>query len=161
MWVRRQIAALTLITAQLLQGVLPASGALCTSSGMSESARIVLEHLSEQHSERSGARSGFDSSHGPNAHSAATHEPVGASHASQSHAGESHESNRQKSEQHGSSTHTPASCPMAMMCAISGVVIRAESVPELDRTIDAPRTANNDDWPSSLDITPEPPPPRR
>ena len=58
------------------------------------------------------------------------------------------------------SEHTPAACPMAMACTVVGVVSPAVVVSIVDVAIDVHRPVHVADWPVSLDIAPEPPPPR-
>ena len=55
---------------------------------------------------------------------------------------------------------TPAACPMAMACTVVGVVIPAVMVSIVDVAIDVHRPLHVAGSPVSLDIAPEPPPPR-
>lgn len=57
-------------------------------------------------------------------------------------------------------SHTPAACPMAMACTVIGVVSPAIVVSIVDVAIDVHRPMHVANWPVSLDIAPEPPPPR-
>ena len=56
--------------------------------------------------------------------------------------------------------HTPAACPMAMACAVVGVMSPAVVVSIVDVAIDVHRPVHAAVSPVSLDIAPEPPPPR-
>jgi hypothetical protein len=56
--------------------------------------------------------------------------------------------------------HGPVACPMAMACTVVGVLSSAVEVSTVDVAIDVHRPVHAADWPVSLDIAPEPPPPR-
>lgn len=56
--------------------------------------------------------------------------------------------------------HAPAACPMAMACAVAGVMSEAVAVSTVEVTIDVHRPRHVTAWPASLDVAPEPPPPR-
>lgn len=56
--------------------------------------------------------------------------------------------------------HTPADCPMAMACTVVGVVSSTVVVSTVDVAIDVHRPVHAAVSPVSLDIAPEPPPPR-
>lgn len=56
--------------------------------------------------------------------------------------------------------HAPVACPMAMACTVTGVMTSAVAVSTVDVDIDVHRPLHVADWPISLDIAPEPPPPR-
>ncbi len=56
--------------------------------------------------------------------------------------------------------HSPAACPMAMACTVVGVVSSAVVVSSIDVAIDVHRPMHVAGSPVSLDIAPEPPPPR-
>ena len=54
----------------------------------------------------------------------------------------------------------PTACPMAMACTVVGVLSPAVVVSIVDVAIDVHRPVHAADWPVSLDLAPEPPPPR-
>lgn len=135
MGVRRHIAALVLFGVQLLQGVLPAAGAACDRPTAPASAAVVS----------GAAPSGHEHHH---AMAMPAQEPLagGTSNAPDS-APAPH-------------PHAPAACPMAMACAAVGVVSLAVAVSTVDVAIDEHRPVHVANWPVSLDVAPEPPPPR-
>jgi len=57
-------------------------------------------------------------------------------------------------------SHAPAACPMAMACTVVGVMGLVVAVTTVDVDVDVHRPLHVADWPVSLDIAPEPPPPR-
>jgi hypothetical protein len=135
MWVFRQLAAVTLIAVQLLQGVLPAVGDCATMRQASGGAAVAESAAAEPGHAHHTVRAAVAPTPGDDARPH-DHEP-------------------------GDQSHTPADCAMAMMCANAGVVSRmvVETLP--DGPIRAHRTEHPADRPASLDLSPEPPPPRR
>jgi hypothetical protein len=130
MRVSRHIAAIALFGVQLLQGVLPAAGASCERPIASAAMPMLA-----------------GTAHGPAAtttapthhHHAAPDAPVSAP---------------------AEHPHAPAACPMAMACTVVGVLNSAVEVSTVDVAVDVHRPTQAADWPVSLDIAPEPPPPR-
>jgi len=127
MRVRRHIAAIALFGVQLLQGILPAAGAVCErqtaatpTAGLVSAAQPPAATGSHHHHDAGG-----------------TNESDPAEH-----------------------PHSPVACPMAMACTVVGVVSSAVEVSSVDVAIDVHRPVHAADWPVSLDIAPEPPPPR-
>ena len=126
MRVSRHIAAIALFGVQLLQGVLPAAGAVCErqaaaapTPALVSAAQLPAATGSHHH------------------HDAAAHESAPAEH-----------------------PQAPTVCPMSMACTVVGVVSAAVVVSTIDVAIDVHRPIHVADWPVSLDIAPEPPPPR-
>jgi hypothetical protein len=126
MRVSRHIAAIALFGVQLLQGVLPAAGAVC-----------------ERQTVATPAPSLVSAAQPPAATGAHHHHEAGASGPAPS--------------EH---PHTPAACPMAMACTVVGIVSPSVVVSIVDVAIDVHRPVHAADWPVSLDVAPEPPPPR-
>ncbi len=129
----RRIAALALFGVQLLQGVLPAAGANCDLANAAEAA------LSSP----------------PAAMIAVHHHGASAV----SHPAPDVTTNR-PAPTPDQRPHAPAACPMAMACAVVGIVSSAVIISTLDVAVDVYRPRHVADWPVSLDIAPEPPPPR-
>jgi len=126
MRVCRHIAAIALFGVQLLQGVLPAAGAVC------ERQMVATPTPALESAAQPPAATG---SH--HHHHASAPGPAPSEH-----------------------PHTPVACPMAMACTVVGVVSSAVVVSTIDVAIDVHRPVHAADWPVSLDIAPEPPPPR-
>ena len=130
MRVSRHIAAIALFGVQLLQGVLPAAGAACERPITSAAVPVVA-----------GAAQGPTTASTAPAHHhhAVPDAPVSAP---------------------AEHPHAPAACPMAMACTVVGVLSSAVEVSTVDVAIDVHRPVHAADWSVSLDIAPEPPPPR-
>ena len=126
MRVSRQIAAIALFSVQLLQGVLPAAGAMCEW----QTAAIPTPALASDVQPTAAAGSHHH-------HDAEAPAPAPSEH-----------------------PHSPAACPMAMACTVIGVMSPAVVVAIVDVAIDVHRPVYAADWPVSLDLAPEPPPPR-
>ncbi|QJR37829.1 hypothetical protein [Gemmatimonas groenlandica] len=136
--VRRRIAALALFGVQLLQGVLPATGADCERAvvskktvGVAAPADLHRHHVSAVSEASSAAPVANEHAADP------APQPVPVQH-----------------------SHAPAACPMAMACTVVGVMSAAVAVNTVDVAVDVHRPVHVTDWPVSLDIAPEPPPPR-
>jgi len=127
MRVSRHIAAIALFGVQLLQGVLPAAGAVCERQTVATPTPALASVAVPP------AATGSHHHH----EAAAPHESAPAEH-----------------------PHSPAACPMAMACTVVGVMSPAVVVSIVDVAIDVHRPVHAADWPVSLDIAPEPPPPR-
>ncbi len=135
--VRRRIAAIALFGVQLLQGVFPAVGAVCelqTSTVTAPATVSTTASASAHHDHGASA----DHTPSPSA-DVSTGAPVSAP------------------VHH---PHAPVACPMAMACTVVGVMGSAVAVSTVDVAIDVHRPVHVADWPVSLDIAPEPPPPR-
>ena len=127
MRVSRQIAAIALFSVQLLQGVLPAAGAVCEREAAAPPTPALVR--AAQPPAATGS---------PHHHDAAPpHESAPAEH-----------------------PQAPTACPMAMACTVVGVLSPAVVVSIVDVAIDVHRPVHAADWPVSLDLAPEPPPPR-
>ncbi len=137
MWVRRQLAAIALISAQLFQGLLPATGAVCASVDATAVSADAGAPVAETGSQA------LQSHQAHQHHQPPVTQPI--------------EQNADPADD----TPATVNCPMAMMCAVAGVASRTTSVSLIDVTIDTHRPEHPADWPDSLDICPEPPPPRR
>lgn len=136
--VRRRIAAIALFGVQLLQGVLPAAGAACERIAVADApARIATTADPHQH-------------HAAAVSEASSPAPIGNAHAN-------HQAPQPVPGQH---SHAPAACPMAMACTVVGVMSAAVAVTTVDVAVDVHRPLHVSDWPVSLDVAPEPPPPR-
>ncbi len=136
--VRRRIAAIALFGVQLLQGVLPAAGAACERTAVADApARIATTADPHQH-------------HAAEVNELSPSAPMANAHAS-------HQAPQPVPVQH---SHAPAACPMAMACTVVGVMSAAVAVSTVDVAVDVHRPRHVADWPVSLDIAPEPPPPR-
>ncbi len=139
--VRRRIAAMALFGVQLLQGVFPAVGSVCE--------RPIFAATSPVAEVATDAATGGTTVHHhhdapadltpPSASRGLTGAPMTAP------------------EHH---PHTPVACPMAMACTVVGVMSLAVAVSTVDVAVDVHRPVHVADWPVSLDIAPEPPPPR-
>ena len=125
MRVSRQFAAIALFGVQLLQGVLPAAGAVCERQAAPTPALVGAE----QPPAATGSHHHHDA--------APPHESAPAEH-----------------------PQAPTACPMAMACTVVGVLSPAVVVSIVDVAIDVHRPVHAADWPVSLDLAPEPPPPR-
>ncbi|WP_309670653.1 hypothetical protein [Gemmatimonas sp.] len=143
--VRRRIAALALFGVQLLQGVLPAAGAACERTAILDApARVAtIADLHQHHAAQHAA------------HAAAVNEASAPGTAGNEHT--AHPAPRPVPAQH---SHAPAACPMAMACTVVGVMSAAVAATTVDVAVDVHRPLHVADWPVSLDIAPEPPPPR-
>ncbi len=130
MWVRRRIAALALFGVQLLQGVLPAAGAVCEIPpvGAPTSATAIADAVTAHH--HHGAVPAPASGRSADTPTPAPHQT------------------------------DPAACPMAMACTVAGVMSVAVAVSTIDVDIAVHRSMHVADWPISLDVAPETPPPR-
>jgi hypothetical protein len=126
MKVSRQIAAIALFGVQLLQGVLPAAGAVCERQTAAIPTPALVSDVQP---------TAVTGSH--HHHDATAPAPAPSEH-----------------------PHSPAACPMAMACTVVGVVSSAVVVSTIDVAIDVHRPVHAADWPVSLDLAPEPPPPR-
>ena len=126
MSVRRHIAAIALFGVQLLQGVLPAAGAMCERQAAASPMPALMSDA------QPAAVTGSHHHHDTTAPA-----PAPAEH-----------------------PQTPAACPMAMACTVVGVVSPTVVVSIVDVAIDVHRPVHAAAWPVSLDIAPEPPPPR-
>ena len=127
MRVSRHIAAIALFGVQLLQGVLPAAGAVCErqmvaipTPALASDVQPTAVTGSHHHHDVGGPQESAPSEH----------------------------------------PHSPAACPMAMACTVVGVVSSVVVVSTIDVAIDVHRPVHAADWPVSLDLAPEPPPPR-
>jgi hypothetical protein len=127
MRVSRHIAAIALFGVQLLQGVLPAAGAVCERQMVAIPTPALASDV--QPTAVTGSHHHHDVG-GPQ-------EPAPSEH-----------------------PHSPAACPMAMACTAVGVVSSAVVVSSIDVAIDVHRPLHVAGSPVSLDIAPEPPPPR-
>jgi hypothetical protein len=127
MRVSRHIAAIALFGVQLLQGVLPAAGAVC--ERQTAATPTPAQVSAAQPPVATGSHHHHDAG--------GTHDAAPTEH-----------------------PHAPAACPMAMACTVVGGVSSAVVVSTIDVAIDVHRPAHAADWPVSLDIAPEPPPPR-
>jgi len=127
MRVSRHIAAIALFGVQLLQGVLPAAGAVCERQAAAAPTPALVS------AEQPPAATGSHHHH----EAAAPHESAPAEH-----------------------PQAPTACPMSMACTVVGVVSSAIVVSTIDVAIDVHRPIHVADWPMSLDLAPEPPPPR-
>ncbi|WP_411282147.1 hypothetical protein [Gemmatimonas sp.] len=130
MGVRQRIVAIALFGVQLLQGMLPAAGAACERETTAATTAAIAATAPDVPSVHHHHRAPADPSSGT-----PTSEPV----------------------QH---PHAPASCPMAMACTISGVLSSTVAVSTVDVDVDVHRSVHVAEWPVSLDIAPEPRPPR-
>jgi len=130
MRVRRHLAAAVLFGVQLLQGILPAAGASCERPMAQVAVSVAV-----------GA-----------AAASATH-----------HAATTHHHHAQPSAPASAPAEQPhdvAVCPIAMACAAVGVASSAVVVSTVDVAIDVHRPVRAADWPVSVDLAPELPPPR-
>lgn len=127
MRVSRHIAAIALFGVLLLQGVLPAAGAVCERQAAAAPTPALVS--AAQPPAATGSHHHHDA--------AAPHESAPTEH-----------------------PQAPTACPMAMACTVVGVVSSAVVVSTIDVAIDVHRPIHAADWPVSLDIAPEPPPPR-
>ena len=127
MRVSRHIAAIALFGVKLLQGVLPAAGAVCERQAAAAPTPALVS--AAQPPAATGSHHHHDA--------AAPHESAPTEH-----------------------PQAPTACPMAMACTVVGVVSSAVVVSTIDVAIDVHRPIHAADWPVSLDIAPEPPPPR-
>ena len=136
MQVRRYIAAIALSGLHLLQGILPAAGDACerltTTAVIAPAAGTAVGHHHEMVSDQAS----------PN-HARTTRVALAAPAAAP-----------------GQHRHAPAACPMAMACTVVGVSSSPVAVTIAVVAIDVHRSVQTADWPVSLDIAPEPPPPR-
>ena len=130
MRVSRHIAAIALFGVQLLQGVLPAAGASCERP-ITRATMTVLAGAAQGPTTATTAPAHH--------HHAVPDAPVSAP---------------------AEHPHAPVACPMAMACTVVGVLSSAVEVSTVDVAIDVHRPVHAADWPVSLDIAPEPPPPR-
>ncbi len=126
MRVSRHIAAIALFGVQLLQGVLPAAGAVCERQMAAIPTPALVSDVPP---------TAVTGSH--HHHDATAPAPAPSEH-----------------------PHWPAACPMAMACTAVGVVSSAVVVSSIDVAIDVHRPMHVAGSPVSLDIAPEPPPPR-
>lgn len=127
MRVSRHIAAIALFGVQLLQGVLPAAGAVCEREAAAPPTPALVR--AAQPPAATGSHHHHDA--------APPHESAPAEH-----------------------PQAPTACPMAMACTVVGVLSPAVVVSIVDVAIDVHRPIHVADWPVSLDLAPEPPPPR-
>ena len=127
MRVSRHIAAIALFGVQLLQGVLPAAGALCERQAAAAPTAALVSAAQPP------AATGSHHHH----EAAPPHESAPAEH-----------------------PQAPTACPMSMACTVVGVLSPAVVVSIVDVAIDVHRPVHAADWPVSLDLAPEPPPPR-
>lgn len=127
MRVSRHIAAIALFGVQLLQGVLPAAGAVCERQAAAPPTPALVS--AEQPPAATGSHHHHDA--------APPHESAPAEH-----------------------PQAPTACSMAMACTVVGVLSPAVVVSIVDVAIDVHRPIHVADWPVSLDLAPEPPPPR-
>ena len=136
MQVRRYIAAIALSGAHLLQGLLPAAGAACE--------RLTITAVIAP---AAGATAGH-------------HHDMVSNQASPIHARTTNAALAAPASAPGQHRHAPAACPMAMSCTVGGVLSSRVAVTITVVAIDVHRSVQTADWPVSLDIAPEPPPPR-
>ncbi|MEN9592859.1 MAG: hypothetical protein RJA21_1333 [Gemmatimonadota bacterium] len=127
MRVSRHIAAIALFGVQLLQGVLPAAGAVCERQAAAAPTAALVSAAQPP------AATGSHHHH----EAAPPHESAPAEH-----------------------PQAPTACPMAMACTVVGVLSSAVVVSIVDVAIDVHRPVHAADWPVSLDLAPETPPPR-
>ena len=127
MRVSRQFAAIALFGVQLLQGVLPAAGAVCEREAAAPPTPALVR--AAQPPAATGSHHHHDA--------APPHESAPAEH-----------------------PQAPTACSMAMACTVVGVLSPAVVVSIVDVAIDVHRPVHAADWPVSLDLAPEPPPPR-
>ena len=135
MQVRRYIAAIVLFGVHLQQGMLPAAGPVCqlaTAAGMVPAAGTAAGHHHGMVSDRVLAD-----------HARTTDVALAATGSAP-----------------GEHRHALAACPMATACAVGGALSSPIVVTIALLAIDVHRSVQAADWPVSLDIAPEPPPPR-
>jgi len=135
--VRRRIAAIALFGVQLLQGVFPAAGAACErpTDPVSAPATVMITAHHHHGASTDHAPANF----APPAAGVMTDAPMSAP---------------------VQRLHGPAACPMAMACTVVGVMSSAVAVATVDVVIDVHRPVHVAEWPVSLDVAPEPRPPR-
>lgn len=141
MWVHRRLAALALFGVQLLQGTLPAAGGVCADAApaTAHEAGAVTVVVAPPHHGHAGAPQ--DAA----AHAAmnASDTPAPADSSSPAH------------------PHESTTCPMAMACAVAGLMSTAVAVELHEVLVTTDRSERIADRLVSVDVTPEPPPPRR
>jgi hypothetical protein len=144
MWVHRRLAALALFGVQLLQGTLPAVGGACVDAPSASGRDVVATAPAP-----TGVMPTATAHHGHHAAATATSAPTAAPTGS------------------SAPTDTPAhphestTCPMAMACAVAGLMSTAVAVELHDVLMVTDRSETVADRLVSVDVTPEPPPPRR
>jgi hypothetical protein len=144
MWVHRRLAALALFGIQLLQGTLPAVGGACVDAPSASGGDVVATAPAP-----TGVMPTATAHHGHHAAANATSTPAAAP------------------TESSAPTDTPAhphestSCPMAMACAVAGLMSTAVAVELHEVLVTTDRSEPIADRLVSVDVTPEPPPPRR
>ena len=149
MWVHRRLAALALFGIQLLQGTLPAVGGACVDAPSASGGDVVATAPAPTGVMPTGVMPTATAHHGHHAAANATSAPTAAP------------------TESSAPTDTPAhphestSCPMAMACAVAGLMSTAVAVELHEVLVTTDRSEPIADRLVSVDVTPEPPPPRR
>lgn len=136
MWVHRRLAALALFGVQLLQGTLPAVGGACVDAAPAtghQASAVATVVAPAHHGHDMAAHAAMQTSDTPSP----TDAPAPAH------------------------PHESATCPMAMACAVAGLMSTAVAVELHEVLVTTDRTERIADRLVSVDVTPEPPPPRR
>ena len=149
MWVHRRLAALALFGVQLLQGTLPAVGGACVDAPSASGGDVVATAPAPTGVMPTDVMPTATGHHGHHAAANATSAPAATS---------SESSAPTDSPAH---PHESITCPMAMACAVVGLMSTAVAVELHEVLVTTDRSERIADRLVSVDVTPEPPPPRR
>ena len=136
MWVHRRLAALALFGVQLLQGTLPAVGGACVDAAPAtghQASAVATVVAPAHHGHDMAAHAAMQTSDTPSP----TDAPDPAH------------------------PHESATCPMAMACAVAALMSEPVAVELHDKPVPTASSEHSADRLVSVDVTPEPPPPRR